>query len=227
MVATVFPEILPSQGFDQVCDYHFTDVYSHTLHGLNYLKQFKDPVLSVAHLFHDVSKPFCYSQQDGRDHFYGHEIEGEAVVERAMSRLKFSTKEINRAKFIVRNHMRLHSNLSKKALRRLLHDCEEAGDREFLNDLYKVHVADITGMRKQEIYPRENIDDVLTEKPDAFKCPLSGTEIIGHFGLKEGSLIGQIKNYLKERVIEGSLEVDNKEEAIRLASKFMEDLCKQ
>lgn len=227
MVATVFPEIIPAQGFGQVCDYHSTDVYTHTLIGLNFLKQFKDPVLSVAHLFHDVSKPFCHSQQDGQDHFYGHEIAGEAVVDRAMSRLKFSNKEINRAKFIVRNHMRLHSNPSKKALRRLLLDCEEAGDRDFINDLYKVHVADIMGMRKQEIYPRENIDSILTEKPDAFKCPLTGTEIIGHFGLKEGSLIGKIKSYLQERVIEGSLQVDNKEEAVKLATQFMEDLCKE
>lgn len=228
MVSTVFPEITPSMGFEQNgCYYHFTDVYTHTLKGLLNISQYGDPVLSVAHLFHDVSKPFCHSHIDGSDHFYGHEIEGESVVERAMSRLKFSTKEINRAKFLVRNHMRLNNNLSKKGLRRLLNDCEVAGDRNYISDLWKIHIADCSGMVNQTPYPEESIKEILNEKPDAFKCPLSGSDLIEHFGLKEGHIIGRVKDFLKEKVVEGSISSEDKEEALKLASKFLEEQCKQ
>lgn len=227
MIGVLLPELIPSMGFNQKgCYYHYLDVYEHTLKGIHDLIQYQDPVLSFAHLFHDVSKPFCQFNKDGVDHFYGHEVEGVSVVERAMSRLKFPSKDIARAKFLVRNHMRLNNQLSKKALRRLLNDCEEAGDRNYLVDLWRIHHADCSGMINQTLYPEQNITEILTEKPDVFKCPLSGKEIMSIFSLPEGPDIGFIRKYLKEEVIEGKLDSEDREGAIKLVNLFMENKCK-
>lgn len=227
MVSTIFPEIKPIIGFDQKgCYYHDTDVYNHTLRGLKELSQRKyaDPVLSIAHLFHDVAKPFCHTHVDGSDHFYGHEVEGEPIVDKVMSRLKFSSKEISRAKFLVRNHMRLNNNLSKKALRRLLHDCEEYGDRLLIKDLWKIHMADCHGMINQSIYPEDLINEILEEKKDVFKCPLSGKDLINEFGLKEGAVLGKILRNLKELVVNGELSPDDKTAARVFVEKQIEEL---
>jgi hypothetical protein len=42
-----------------------------------------------------------------------------------------------------------------------------------------------------------------------------------HFGLKPGPLVGQLKRYLEEQVIEGALHPDDTEHALRLAEAYL------
>ena len=219
MVTSILPELVPILSCTQNCQYHFTSVFEHTLYGLDYLSKYKKPILSLAHLLHDVAKPFCKTtDENNNDHFYSHEIEGESVADRICQRLKLSTKDTNKIKFYVRNHMRMHNDLSKKALRRLVNDTSVFEDKEnTLKELYLIYEADLSGMNKSlEVLPFSKIEEMLKEEPKSFESPLSGREIMEHFSLKEGKMIGTIKDFLKEKVIEGSLEKDDKIKSLEL-----------
>lgn len=222
MIEHILPELVPTFFCTQTCQYHFTDVYSHTLYGVKHLAQYKNPILSLSHLLHDVAKPFCKTTdlETYNNHFYGHEIEGEVVADKVCQRLKLSSKDTNKVKFYVRNHMRLHQDLSKKALRRLLNDLAIFENKEeALKELYLIYEADLKGMKKDvAILPYSKIEEMLKEEPKSlsFESPLSGKEIMEHFSLKEGKIVGDIKEFLKEKVIEGLLDKENKEKSYEL-----------
>jgi poly(A) polymerase len=55
------------------------------------------------------------------------------------------------------------------------------------------------------------------------KSPLDGNELMGMFERGPGPWLRPIKDYLLGLVIDGELAPDAKEEAARLARKFLED----
>lgn len=228
ILCTVIPELTSSFLQLQNCRHHFTNVGNHTLTGLKHLAQFKDPVLSMAFLLHDVAKPFCHSKDEcGIDHFYRHEIEGERIAGQICEKLKFSTKDKKRIKFLIRHHMYFHINTKTIIIKRMLSKCEAFGNKELIFDILKMLKADYQGMRHDllenslqrinclEQYAKERI------KKDKLQSPLDGRNILDFLGLTEGKEIGEIKNYLKNLVIEGTLKVDDKKQALIMAKKYL------
>ncbi|KKQ35093.1 MAG: Polynucleotide adenylyltransferase/metal dependent phosphohydrolase [candidate division WS6 bacterium GW2011_GWA2_37_6] len=94
------PELFACIGVVQP-EYHIDDVYTHTL---KVVDMAQDDV-KLAALFHDIGKPVTISQDDKGTHFYQHDIEGAKIAEKAMRRLKFSNKEIERTSLLVKHHM--------------------------------------------------------------------------------------------------------------------------
>jgi len=232
LVFYVFPEMFLTLGFLQRNPYHIYDVYTHTLHGVALLQKYNDSTLSFAHLFHDVAKPFCHSTsfKEGvvLDHFYDHEYHGSKVAQRICHRLKFSSEDTKKIVFIIENHMRLRGSLSKKAMRKLIQSCAEAGNKNWIWYLFKQREADVKGqsdLNKQDFeLLRSQINEGLEifDKPK-LESPLSGREIIDALGIKSGPNIGKIKSYLLDQVLEGTLDPKNTEEVWCSAKSFISE----
>ena len=173
--------------------------------GVEWLVPFKDPILSLTHLFHDMAKPFCHSvDEKGVDHFYGHEVEGEKIVANMCHRLKMGKKETERIKFLVREHMSLHNPMNQKGYKRLIDRCHKFSPT-IVHDLLKIYEADCMGMSEEKIKTiaktkevfLENINDFYTKQE--FVEPLTGQEIIDLFHIPAGKKIGLIKKFLQQK----------------------------
>jgi len=86
--------------------YHAENVYKHCTASLAASVKLTDnPLLRLAALLHDVGKATTVSTgQDGRTHFYRHEVEGAAIVYKWMQEYKFSKKETEYVSRMIRGH---------------------------------------------------------------------------------------------------------------------------
>lgn len=67
----IIPEFKRMNDFNQNNPNHIYTVLEHTLKVMDNVA-INNFYLRVAALFHDIGKPFCYTEKDGVGHFYGH-----------------------------------------------------------------------------------------------------------------------------------------------------------
>jgi poly(A) polymerase len=213
------PEILDLVGVEQGA-YHHLDVWDHTLLVVKGLARFRDPVLSLAGLFHDVAKPSTRSvDAKGCTHFYEHERVGAKLAYGILQRLRFSNETAEKVALLVRHHMRLATVtwFSLPAARRLVRDLKGETDRYFAlieSDLAAlkpgVKPIDLAGIH-------ETVDQVQREdQTGKWESPLNGEEIGGLLGWEPGPKIGEAKRWLRELVLDGRLAPDDRERAAQL-----------
>ena len=99
VLAHIWPELLEGDGVPQN-RWHRFDVWRHALATLDAAPA-GDQVVRLAALLHDVGKPRA---KDGT-HFYGHEIEGEAMAHAMLTRTRFPSGTADRVARLVRHHM--------------------------------------------------------------------------------------------------------------------------
>ncbi|MGQ9656867.1 MAG: CCA tRNA nucleotidyltransferase [Fimbriimonadales bacterium] len=227
--------LLPMVGCTQN-EYHLYDVWEHSLKTVAYV----DPTglempaweLRLAALLHDVGKPATKTVgADGAVHFYEHDRVGATIARDWLRHLRYSNETITRITTLVRLHMRpgfYTPQWRDAAVRRLIRD---AG--ELLEPLLRLVEADIRAQRHDVVHAdiaalRQRIAQVQAAQPAARWCsPLTGEQLMQHFGLKPSPLIGQLKQYLEEQVIEGTLHPDDTEHALRLAEAYLQQVREQ
>ncbi len=223
--------LLPMVGCTQLGGYHLYDVWTHSLKAMECLHipeglPMPDWELRLATLLHDVGKPATRTvDENGVAHFYGHAEKGAEIAHEWLASLKYSNATIERITKLIRLHMRPGSytpEWSDAAVRRLIRD---AG--ELLEPLLCMVEADICAQRNQGrglSALRERIQKVLESPPAQWRSPLSGHEIMQALGIPEGELVGEIKRYLEEQVLEGSLAPDDKATALKMARAYLSSL---
>lgn len=190
------------------------------------------PVVRWAALLHDAGKPLCRSvSPSGEVHFIGHERESAILAGKVLSRLNADRATQASVRRIVELHGRPESydeSWTDSAVRRLMLD---AGND--LADLLELAVADVTSARpeKQQLARRRidalrnHIARLEAERAlEEYQSPLDGQELMAIFERPPGKWIGTIKDALREMVIDGELDPDDKEGATAIASRILHDL---
>lgn len=106
-------------------EHHDEEVFEHLMFTVDASVQFTDNVLlRLAALLHDVGKPGTKSTgEDGRIHFYKHEVHGMILADEWLKKLKFSNKEREYVTRLVRNHQwRFQTDSKDKTIRKWLRD---------------------------------------------------------------------------------------------------------
>jgi poly(A) polymerase len=206
------------------------DLWSHTLQVVS--RTPPRPVVRWAALLHDAAKPLCRSvDASGEVHFFGHEREGAKLAERLLRRLGADKATTTAVSQLVELHARPESyepDWSDSAVRRL---ALEAGD--LLDDLLDLAAADVTSARKERqqlaaariAALRTRIAKLEEEQALAqLQSPLDGNELMQIFNRPPGRWIAQIKDQLREMVIEGELAPNDKATAEKIARELIEQL---
>lgn len=217
LLKMILPEIMPAIGFEQKNPHHEMDVYNHILCVIDNTP----PILSVrlAALFHDIGKPHTLNVDDeGVGHFYGHDKLGADIARTVLKRFKVSNELQEKVYRLVIEHMNHHANFKEKGLKRLI---RRVGEDDIFN-LFALQKADIKCSNKDatidHILEREKkVEDILKngEPYKISQMDINGDHLIA-LGFEEGPIIGEILEYLLEKVIENP-EYNSREKLEKLA----------
>ena len=221
----ILPQLSALKGVETVDGRGHKEIFSHTLAVLDNVAA-ADPSSNLwlrwAALLHDIGKPSVkkYVPSVGWT-FHGHDLVGSRMVPKIFASLKLPLDEkMKYVKKLVWLHMRpialVDDEVTDSAVRRLLFD---AGDD--IDDLMLLCNADITSKNPEKVRRVHANFELVKQKlveveaKDAirnFKNPVTGDYIMALYGLEPCNTIGELKEYVKEAILDGRIG-NNFEEA--------------
>jgi len=223
----VIPEMMEMIDVDQPGGYHKYDVFNHTLYAVDASPKILH--VRLAALFHDIAKPQTrHVLNEDKATFYGHESIGARTAARIMKRLRYSTEMIQNVKMLVERHM-FTTEVTDRGLRRLV---RRVG-KELIFDLLDLRRADVEaqgmGGRTDDVDQFEaDIRAELERKPPFSFSDLAigGHDIMTIFGIPQSPLIGEVLDYLMEKVLDDPTE-NERDILIAHARTYIENNAKK
>ncbi len=224
----ILPEINSLVQYTPLCNNHNRDVFEHTLKVINNTEA--NLILRLSALFHDVGKlNTLMALPSGHHYFPGHSIESANMTKEILRRLKFDNTTIDNVCAIIYDHLVLRPDYmpTNGEIKRLI-------NRVGINNIYTLYDlqrADINSLwdpipfLTKVNYISNKTKEILENKePLTIKdLDINGSILIKELKLKPGKILGDILNYLLEKVLDDK-ELNTKDNLINLSKSYLDDL---
>lgn len=220
LLELIFPTLHALKGVETKEGRGHKDNFFHTLQVVDNVAERSDNEwLRWAALLHDIGKPRTkrYDEKIGWT-FHNHNFIGEKMIPKVFKTMKLPLNE--KMKYVAKLvglHMRPQSvgeeGVSDSGVRRLITDAGED-----LDDLMILAEADITSKNpakvRRQLEGFAHLRERMTQIADAdylrkWKYPVDGYEIMDYFKIEPSSVIREIKEAVKEAVLEGRIPYDH------------------
>lgn len=207
LLAEIFPELMPTVGYDQMSPYHHKDLFKHILCVVDRVEP--KLYLRLAALFHDIAKIDTLTiDENGVGHFFGHDKLGAKKARARLKILKYDNETIKKVEILIDRHMKADPGMGKKGIKRLISRVGE----DLIFDLYNLMISDMLCTRddRDATYLYERVEETKkilenNQPVDRTGLAIKGGDLIDA-GYKEGQEIGEILDYLVELVIDEKIE---------------------
>ena len=208
VIAVAIPELEETFDFPQNSKHHQFDVWRHILRSVAYVES--DPLLRVTMLLHDIGKPrACTTDENGFNHFKGHQQISAEMSEIILKRLRFPNAFVQSCLQLIMYHD-VRFDGSEKQVKHVL----QALGKDQMRLLFKVQRADIAAQsdyRRAEKLAAVDKAELQTEEVlrqnrcfSLKQLAVNGADLIA-LGIPEGRAVGSALNELLTLVISNDL----------------------